>query len=288
MNENIDNDIIELIRHYEKNNPNAKLISEAVKNGQAIEMYLFIIEQSKKTNDIKPNPYSLDFLYFLSYCINYNNGSELIAVFSYLFDNSNGKASNNAADSIKTIIQFMNEKGVKLDEIDWPNKKVLSKIKAGQIQGKASNYLIDDVIKELIDKNREKYLSNPIHYEREQKIKELFEKLRVKGFFNLEKVKALNDEGQRILIEKILDNKMPYVMALFEHLGFLNKLYRDCKSNYEMDIFIARIYNPNVTDDTNARRTRGSLSKPKKGYNAAKHIPDVENLYEQLIKQHPR
>lgn len=279
----------ELIEFYvEESSDEAKSIRAKVKEGNSVKLFLFFRKKLKGNTDIKTNPFAISFFYFLSYVSKYNNGSELIEILSYLVDDADDNVSYNAADSLKTTIAFLNQMGVSLDDIDWPNKKKLSREYGNQSVKKTSTLLTSHIVKDLIDKNREKYLSNPVHFEREQNVKELTEKLRGKGFYDLEKVKALNQKGQRILIESILDNKMPFGYALFNHLGFLTQLDRIGKSGRQTNMFVAHLYNPDASDDTNSRKTRNSLLKPASGYNAKKHTPVVIDQYEKLKKDYPR
>ena len=121
--------------------------------------------------------------------------------------------------------------GVSLKDINWAIQKKLSREYGNLNEKKASTFLTNQIVQDIIDNNREIYLSNPIIYERNQRIKGLKKKLEEKGFFELIKVKALNQDGQIKLIEQINDNKMPYGFALFDFLGFLHKLDIDLGLN---------------------------------------------------------
>jgi hypothetical protein len=112
----------------------------------------------------------------------------------------------------------------------------------------------------------------------------LKEKLYQYGFFELEKVKVLSEESKVSLIELMAESSLPYQIAMFHYLGFLE--------NLEMQYFetgnklfegIATIIN------SQARSIKGNISvlklyskEDRSRYTADKHKETVIIDYEQL------
>lgn len=152
-------------------------------------------------------------------------------------------------------------------------------------------------------------LTPPIKVVEPEKTKSviLYNNLEKYGFFTLPKLEILTTEQQTKLIELISINKMPYIIAMFDYLNFIDWLYKKyCKTLKERNIKIASWFDTDK-DGTAVRRSINSLNptkkkpiqrnkaythnehvtnKPKENerYAAYKHIENVEIDYEKIKK----
>jgi hypothetical protein len=105
------------------------------------------------------------------------------------------------------------------------------------------------------------------------------------GFFELEKVKTLNIEKQDELYNKIKKESIPYVIALFDFLGFIQQLEDILKAKYKVHKIIAKWFN--VSKD--GRSVKANIStlthnstEDKKRYTAYKYKETVKIYYQNL------
>lgn len=106
------------------------------------------------------------------------------------------------------------------------------------------------------------------------------------GFFELEKIKTLSDQSKISLIKKISKNGLPYAIAMFDYLEFIQYLEKNhFSTKYKLTREISKWFN----SDKEGRTVRGninSLSKytkeNKDRYTAHKHKEKVIKDYEQL------
>ncbi|WP_150452566.1 hypothetical protein [Arenibacter lacus] len=107
------------------------------------------------------------------------------------------------------------------------------------------------------------------------------------NFFKLEKVKNLTEENQAHLVEKISNNRLPYAIAMLDHLEFIDYLWRN-EFNYNKTTLNKEI-SKWFKSDKDGRTVRGninSLSESSKEntsrYTAYLHKETVIKDYEQL------
>jgi hypothetical protein len=114
----------------------------------------------------------------------------------------------------------------------------------------------------------------------------LKEKLSKYGFFELEKVKALSEQSQFYLAEKISENGLPYAIAMFDYLKFIQYLEKQhFNSKYKRNIEVSKWFN----SDIEGRAVKGNISsllknttENKDRYTAYKHKENVIKDYELL------
>jgi hypothetical protein len=116
----------------------------------------------------------------------------------------------------------------------------------------------------------------------ETKFDILKNKLIENGFFELEKVKILSDESRQKLISLISENKMPYGIAMFEFLGFLEYLDSEHGTKYKADHILSKLYNNEAKDGTTAKHLRRSLVKPLPRYKACEYKEKVIIDYQKI------
>jgi hypothetical protein len=102
------------------------------------------------------------------------------------------------------------------------------------------------------------------------------------GFFNLPKVSVLSEQNKQQLVELISKNKMPYGIAMFDFLGFIDHLDRENGTAYKANFILSRLFKPEAKDDTSAKHLRRSLVKPLQRYKAILHKETVQTDYEKL------
>ncbi|WP_027388262.1 hypothetical protein [Chryseobacterium gregarium] len=132
--------------------------------------------------------------------------------------------------------------------------------------------------------------SNPtIDNPEQQKTKSqlLSENLDTYGFFELEKLKNISDKNKNILIQLLIENKLPYVVAMLDYLEYFTYLEKNhFKSKYKLYIEVSRWFN----SDKDGRAIKGNISsllnsstENKSRYTAFKHKESVNRDYEKLL-----
>jgi len=99
-----------------------KVLEEAVEKGSAVSMYSILFKNMSKASDptvpiSDKLVHSARYFYFLGYCMNYNNGIPMLEIVNEWIDNGEKKKVINAVNSQKTLLTFLKEKGVNLNEI---------------------------------------------------------------------------------------------------------------------------------------------------------------------------
>lgn len=107
------------------------------------------------------------------------------------------------------------------------------------------------------------------------------ETLQEGGFYNLEKVKKLTQEGQSQLIELICKN-MAYGIAMFDYLGFCTFLDNEKGVKYKANYYLSKLFNEKAKDGTQAKHYRNSLLNNKPRYTSYLHKEKVIKDYEKL------
>ena len=116
----------------------------------------------------------------------------------------------------------------------------------------------------------------------ETKAEMLKAKLGEYGFFELQMVKQLSEPNKQSLIVLISKKKMPYGIAMFDYLGFCEHLDFEQGPKCKANKILARLYNENVKDGTNARHLRESLIRANKRFKANEYKITVKKDYEKL------
>jgi hypothetical protein len=114
----------------------------------------------------------------------------------------------------------------------------------------------------------------------------LREQLSQYGFFELEKVKKLSEQGRTSIIEKISESGLPYAIAMFDYLQFIQYLERKhFDSKYKLNREISKWFD----SDKEGRAVKGNISsllknttENKDRYTAYKHKETVIKDYELL------
>lgn len=142
---------------------------------------------------------------------------------------------------------------------------------------------------ELLNKFDKQKIVNPQKETTSNKSKTdlLSENLSKYGFFELEKVIRLSNQGKESLIEKISEKGLPYAIAMFDYLQFipfLEKHYFDAK--YKLHIEVSKWFG----SDKEGRTVKGNISsllnystENRNRYTAYLHKENVRKYYEQLI-----
>ena len=95
----------------------AKTFRNGIESGETVSMYSLLIKNIQRSN-ISVNDklfHSLKLIYFLNYCLNYDNGIPFIEILNSMIDNSEKQIVVNAVQSQKTLINFLSEQGIDLD-----------------------------------------------------------------------------------------------------------------------------------------------------------------------------
>jgi len=152
---------------------------------------------------------------------------------------------------------------------------------------------IDDIIigkNAILELIRENEISSPPEIKKTATQKPLKtrtdilkENIRKYGFFKLGKVIILSEQNQNELISKISKNKLPYAIAMFDYLGFINLLEKDYFIiKRKMEIEVSGWFAPSK-DGRPARGNINSLSEntkeDKKRWTAHKHKETVNKDY---------
>ena len=118
------------------------------------------------------------------------------------------------------------------------------------------------------------------------KAENLKEQLNQYNFFELEKVKVLSEQSQFSLMKKISENGLPYAIAMFDYLQFIQYLEKQhFDSKYKLNKEVSKWLN----SDKEGRAVKGNISsllknttENKARYTAYKHKENVTKDYEQL------
>ena len=116
------------------------------------------------------------------------------------------------------------------------------------------------------------------------KAQKLTEKLKPVGFFDLDKVKSLSAEGQISLVEIIATQSIPYAIAMFNSIGFLEYL---TKNHYSSKVRLFKALSKLL--ETAERNIKGNINvlssaskENRKRYTAHEHQEQVQKDYEKL------
>jgi len=138
-------------------------------------------------------------------------------------------------------------------------------------------------MQELNDLNNIDGFEGDLTDKKQNKNVELVTSIKNYGFFDLEKVSSLNVEGKSCLIKIICSNKIPYCIAMFKYLGFLEFLSTShFKTKDEMVVEISKWFK----SDKRGRTIRGNIDsfskKEDTRYTAKIHEKIVERDYNKL------
>lgn len=123
-----------------------------------------------------------------------------------------------------------------------------------------------------------------------QQIVTKFDKLKMElgkyGFFELPKIKQLSQQNQLALIELISTKGLPYSIAMFDFLGFLNHLEKDhFQTKYRLQREVSKWFD----SDKGGRAVKGNMStlsqyskEDKTKYTAHSHKETVKTDYQKL------
>lgn len=266
----------------------AKLLEKAVEAGNAVLMYPTLFENVNLPS-ISINEkllHSARFFYFMGYCMKYNNGIPIIEVISDWIDNDEKRKVINAVKSQTNLIEVLIEKGVDIKVLaDYIDEREIIEYAIGE-EKKSTG-----VLKRLLDRKKSILMDLASqgpnsHQVIETKKDTLKEQLCNYGFFELEKVKKLSNQGKDSLIEKISVKGLPYAIAMFDYLQFIQLLennYFDTK--YKLYIEVSKW----LGSDKEGRAIKGNISsllnntaENKNRYTAYMHKENVKNDYEQL------
>ena len=114
----------------------------------------------------------------------------------------------------------------------------------------------------------------------------LKEKLSEYGFFELEKIKLLAEQNQNIIVDKISSKGLPYAIAMFDFLEFIQYLEKNhFDTKYKLNIEVSKWFDK----DKEGRAVKGNISsllknttENKNRYTAYKHKETVVNDYKEL------
>lgn len=118
------------------------------------------------------------------------------------------------------------------------------------------------------------------------KVDDLRDHISPYGFFDLQKLASLSEEGKGNLIQMICDNDLPYAIAMFDYLGFIDHLKKHyIDTSTKLNEVISKWFN----SDRAGRAVKGNInvlsenSNEHKGrYTAWKHKEIVITDYKQL------
>ncbi len=135
----------------------------------------------------------------------------------------------------------------------------------------------------LIEEKQKKLLQN-------ERMPLLFEKLNEIGFFSLDKIKQLNESQKKAIIELIkTKNNMPYTIALFHHIGFIDHLEQHVFSKKDK---LYKKLSSILNIDKSGRTVRGLINslKPVSNENISKytahiHILDATEDFKSIIEE---
>lgn len=140
------------------------------------------------------------------------------------------------------------------------------------------NFLLERKIIVPIEKNNETQLPT-----RNDELRTEVEKY---GFYDLQKVKSLSAENRQKLLQGISDNGLPYAIAMFEHLGFIDHLSR---SHFPIKGSLFKAIAKWFHADKSGRSVKGNISslkeytnEDKARYTAYKHKEKVQKDLQKL------
>lgn len=114
----------------------------------------------------------------------------------------------------------------------------------------------------------------------------LKEQLNLHGFSELEKVKILSEQSKVSIIEKIAESGLPYAIAMFDFLQFIQHLE---KNHFDSKDKLNKEVSKWFSKDKDGRSVKGNISsllenttENKNRYTAHKHKEQVIKDYEQL------
>ncbi|WP_250255692.1 hypothetical protein [Chryseobacterium sp. Marseille-Q3244] len=114
----------------------------------------------------------------------------------------------------------------------------------------------------------------------------LSESLYEYGFFELEKLKQLSEKNQKILIQLISENKLPYIVAMLDYLNYFSYLEKNHFTNKsKLYSEVAKWFNcakDGRTIKGNVYSLLKNSTENKKRYTAFKHKEKVIKDYEEL------
>ncbi len=118
----------------------------------------------------------------------------------------------------------------------------------------------------------------------QQKRDDLKMNLENAGFLELELVKPLKPDKYILLINHVYDNKMPYVIAMFKHIGFLDHLLIEYKTKKEIHNIIA-----SWLGSSNSRAVKGNIDvlnprseENRTRYTSHTHMEEVQEFYDAI------
>ncbi len=285
MDNNFINALGQLLKIYIVNYPeDIKTLTNIIKSGNYIEEYKKLhINLKSKTESISKRAFNYArFIFFLGYCLKFNNGVPLIEIINTYIDNgSNKEEICNAVRSQKTILDFLNK-----------NQPIFDALKDYADEKDIIEYAIEEQKKStgVLKRNLERvkpHISNDKKLNMEKSKSEILkENLNQYGFFKLEKVKSLSESNKVTLIEAISQNGIPYAIAMFDYLGYLKLLEKEYLTpKYKLHRKIASWFN----SDKEGRAIRGNINSllikdttGKERYTAFLHKETVKIHYEQL------
>ncbi|NQU51021.1 MAG: hypothetical protein HQ522_00625, partial [Bacteroidetes bacterium] len=115
MDSEIDKTIQKVIHGYRtKCADDAKLLEEAIKEGDAVSMYATLMKNFNLPSISTEEKllHSTRLFYFMGCCLEYNDGIPMLEVLSDWIDNSEKRKAINAVKSQATLCEFLVEKGV--------------------------------------------------------------------------------------------------------------------------------------------------------------------------------
>lgn len=124
---------------------------------------------------------------------------------------------------------------------------------------------------------------------KEERAQEIKSKLVEWGFLNLKKVKVLDPKNQEHLIKLIINNKLPYQIAMLSYLEFINHLSSEY---FELRTSLHKELSKALGSDNDGRSVRGHIDilhkknpSPQGRYVAHLYKPKVEEDYNGLLKK---
>lgn len=141
-------------------------------------------------------------------------------------------------------------------------------------------------INELIEYINSELAKIPTPQQTETKTDKIKSELGKYGFFELPKVKQISEQSKQSLIELISTKGLPYSIAMFDFLDFLNHIKNEhFKTKYKLNIEVAKWFN----SDKEGRAVKGNISslsdystENKSKYTAHTHKETVIKDYQKL------
>ena len=289
MKNDFDKMLQNLVSKYRtKCSEDANFLEKAIEAGDAASLYPSLLnatnQPSLSTND--KLLHSVRLLYFMGYCLKYNNGIPMLEVLSDWIDSNEKRKVINAVKSQANLVEFLVEQGADIKMLaDYVDEREIIEYAIGE-EKKSTG-----VLKRILDRKKSGLtdlasLGQISHQVIETKKDNLKEQLCNYGFFELEKVKILSNQGKDSLIEKIFVKSLPYAIAMFDYLQFIQWLENNYfDSKYKLYIEVSKWFG----SDKEGRAIKGNISsllnntsENKNRYTAYLHKEKVKNDYEQL------